>query len=84
MIELGIENYKSMGEFAAEKIATGLKPCLLFAGEDFVSKPEMIRLQNLFIDMFQRESVTALRLQGLEHVLMFTACEGKIYLRSYR
>lgn len=28
--------------------------------------------------------IEKVRLQGLEHVLQFTAVDGKIYLRSYR
>lgn len=84
MIELNISNYKSIKEFDAEKVMLGIKPCLLFAGEAFESKPEMIRLKNLFIDFFQREPVTAVRLRGLEHVVMFTAHEDLIHLRSYR
>ncbi|KOC70240.1 Ribosome production factor 2 like protein [Habropoda laboriosa] len=35
-------------------------------------------------DMFQREPAENIRLQGLEHVLSFTAVENKILLRSYR
>ncbi|KAK6636996.1 hypothetical protein RUM43_010663 [Polyplax serrata] len=84
MIELGIENYKSIKEFAAEKVATGIKPCLLFAGEEFKTNPELNRLQNLFVDLFQREKVDSLSMQGLEHVIMFTTHNNKIYFRSYR
>lgn len=84
MIELGIQHYKGMQEFPAEKISSGIKPCLLFAGEDFKTDPDLSRLQNLLIDLFQRESVDSVSLKGLEHVLMFTACNGILYFRSYR
>lgn len=84
MMELSILKYKSIKDFAAEKIMLGIKSCLLFAGDGFDNKPELSRLKNLFIDFFHREPVPAVRLQGLEHVLMFTAHEDKIYLRSYR
>ena len=84
MIELGIENYKSIKDFAAEKVFSGSKPCLLFAGEEFKLNPDLNRLQNLLIDLFQRQEVQSVSLQGLEHVIMFTASNGKVYFRSYR
>ena len=37
-----------------------------------------------FIDFFRGPVVDNIRLQGSEHVYMFTAHKGKIYLRSYR
>lgn len=84
MIELGIENYKSLKEFKVDKIASGLKPMLVFNGELFENNHQYGRIQNLLVDMFQREPVPNIRLQGLEHVLSFTAFENKIYLRSYK
>ena len=35
-------------------------------------------------DFFRGAEVNQLRLQGLEHILQFTAVDGKILLRSYR
>ena len=35
MVELGLENFKSLQDFKNSKIASGSKPCLLFAGEPF-------------------------------------------------
>lgn len=35
-------------------------------------------------DFFRGPTVSAVRLAGLEHVLHFTALDGKIYMRSYR
>lgn len=84
MVELGIEQYKGLVEFTAEKIGLGIKPCLLFAGPQFEQSPELQRLQNLLVDLLQRETVTAVRLQGLEHVIMFTADQDHVYMRSYR
>uniref|UniRef100_A0A1B6EHF1 Ribosome production factor 2 homolog n=1 Tax=Cuerna arida TaxID=1464854 RepID=A0A1B6EHF1_9HEMI len=84
MIEMGIESYKGLSEFTSEKISLGIKPCLLFAGPQFDQNSDLKRLQNLLIDFLQRETVNAIRLQGLEHVIMFTADEDKVYLRSYR
>lgn len=84
MIELGINNYKSFSEFDAEKITVGLKPCLIFSGPIFQQDNDFKRIQNIFVDFFKREDVTNIRLQGLEHVIMFTADQDNIYLRSYK
>ncbi|KAG8320112.1 rRNA-binding ribosome biosynthesis protein rpf2 [Homalodisca vitripennis] len=77
MIEMGIESYKGLSEFTSEKISLGIKPCLLFAGPQFDQNSDLKRLQNLLVDFLQRETVNAIRLQGLEHVIMFTADEDK-------
>ncbi|GAB1860981.1 Ribosome production factor 2 homolog [Camponotus japonicus] len=84
MIEFGIEHYKGLKDFKVEKISLGIKPLLIFNGEVFESNYEYRRIKNLLVDMFQREVVGRIRLQGLEHVLSFTAVENKILLRSYR
>lgn len=84
MVEFGIENYKGLKEYKVPKISVGIKPILIFNGELFENNQQYIRIKNLFVDMFQREIVKKIRLQGLEHVLSFTADENKIYVRSYR
>ncbi|KAJ8314519.1 hypothetical protein KUTeg_006669 [Tegillarca granosa] len=80
MIELGIQNFKSMLEFSGAKCAVGTKPCILFAGEPFDQELEYKRLKNLFIGPV----VEQIRLAGMEHVIMITAQDGKIYLRNYK
>ncbi|KAJ8314511.1 hypothetical protein KUTeg_006661 [Tegillarca granosa] len=80
MIELGIQNFKSMLEFSGAKCAVGTKPCILFAGEPFDQELEYKRLKNLFIGPV----VEQVRLAGMEHVIMITAQDGKIYLRNYK
>ncbi|KAG5344541.1 RPF2 factor, partial [Acromyrmex charruanus] len=68
MIEFGLENYKGLKDFKVEKITSGIKPLLIFNGELFESNREYGRIKNLLIDMFLREEVQKIRLQGLEHV----------------
>lgn len=84
MIELGIEKCVSMKEFKTGKCPEGTKPMLVFAGEAFQTDTEHKRLKSLLIDFFRGPTVTAVRLAGLEHVLHFTAIDGKIYMRSYK
>ncbi len=38
----------------------------------------------ILLDFFRGEQAENIRLQGLEHVLNFTAVDGKVYMRSYR
>ncbi|KAL4233825.1 rRNA-binding ribosome biosynthesis protein rpf2 [Mactra antiquata] len=84
MIELGIENFKSMFDIEGAKCSAGTKPCMMFVGEQFDIEPDYIRLKNLFADFFRGVVIKQIRLQGLEHVIMITAAEGKIYLRNYK
>lgn len=84
MIEFGVENFKSLAEFKTAKIASGTKPCLVFSGEEFETNMEYKRAKSLLIDFWRGETVSNIRLQGLEHVIQFTAFDGKILFRSYR
>ncbi|KAL7872641.1 hypothetical protein SRHO_G00076240 [Serrasalmus rhombeus] len=84
MFELGIEKFKSLKDVKNEKCSEGTKPMLVFAGELFNTDNELIRLRNALTDFFRGPSVPAVRLAGLEHILHFTAADGKIYMRSYR
>lgn len=84
MFELGIEKFVSLSEIKTSKFPEGTKPMLVFAGEAFDTDTEHKRLKSLLIDFFRGPTVPAVRLAGLEHVLHFTALEGKISMRSYR
>ncbi|XP_035000194.1 ribosome production factor 2 homolog [Hippoglossus stenolepis] len=84
MIELGIEKFVSLSEIKVSKCPEGTKPMLVFAGEAFDTEVEHKRLKSLLIDFFRGPTVPAVRLAGLEHVIHFTALDGKIFMRSYR
>ncbi|CAJ1078105.1 ribosome production factor 2 homolog [Xyrichtys novacula] len=84
MVELGIEKYVSLSDMKASKCPEGTKPMLVFAGEAFNTDTEHKRLKSLLIDFFRGPTVPAVRLAGLEHVLHFTAVDGKIFMRSYK
>lgn len=53
------------------------KQCMMWTFYSFVSCL-------LSSDFYRGPVIEKVRLQGLEHVLQFTAVDGKIYLRSYR
>jgi ribosome production factor 2 len=84
MFELGIDKFIPISNFKAAKVTVSTKPCLLFAGEEFESKSEYMRLKTFLTDFWRGEKIDKVRLQGLEHVIQVTACDGKIYFRSYR
>ncbi|KAJ8931781.1 hypothetical protein NQ314_015313 [Rhamnusium bicolor] len=85
MIELYVESYEGLKEFAASKITLGTKPCLVFNGPQWDLSDELKQLKSIFIDFFHREYVENVRLQGIEHTISFNATpDGKILLRSYK
>jgi len=82
MVELGIENYKSLTEFKSEKSAIGSKPCFIFMGDEF-DKDEFAIIRNLILDFFRGTEVKAINLAGLDHVMICACVDNKIYLRHY-
>ncbi|NP_001080306.1 ribosome production factor 2 homolog S homeolog [Xenopus laevis] len=84
MVELGVEKYVSLQEIKNCKCPEGTKPLLIFAGDAFEMSEDYRRLKSLLIDFFRGPTVTGVRLAGLEHVLHFTAVDGKIFMRSYK
>lgn len=84
MVEFGVHDYKGLTDFKVDKIATGIKPLLVFNGELFEHNREYSRIKSLLVDLFQRDNVENIRLQGIEHSLSFTAADNKIHVRSYR
>ena len=84
MIEFGIDQFKSLDDFKGSKITLGTKPCLVFAGDLWQQNEEYSRCKSLLTDFFRGEQVEQLRLVGFEHALIFTAADGKIFMRSYK
>ncbi|CAH2252155.1 ribosome production factor 2 homolog, partial [Pelobates cultripes] len=74
----------SLSGYKSWKCPEGTKPLLIFAGDNFEVNEDYRRLKSLLIDFFRGPTVSAVRLAGLEHVLHFTAVDGKIYMRSYK
>jgi len=84
MVEFSIENFSSLSSFRVPKCAAETKPCLIFIGDPFREDPKFQRIKSIFIDFFRGPVIDSLRLQGIEHALVFTASAEKILLRSYR
>ncbi|KAL9183610.1 hypothetical protein ACHAXT_004466 [Thalassiosira profunda] len=76
MVELGILQYRSLNDFKGlPKKRLGSKPLLQFVGDLWSSDINLKRLQNLLIDFYRGDPVDSLVLNGLDHVMVFTAAE---------
>merc|ERR1712071_556133 len=75
MAEFGLENFIPMSAFKVDKCTAGTKPCLLFSGEAFDTDTDYKRIKNIFTDFWRGQLVEQIRLQGLEHVMQFTAVD---------
>lgn len=76
LVEVGVENYKSMDAFSYDKKLAprvGSKPFFTFIGEGFESVRELKHLKEVLLDLFRGETVTNLNLAGLDHVYVCTA-----------
>ncbi|GMI04596.1 hypothetical protein TrRE_jg3789 [Triparma retinervis] len=83
-MELGVENYKGLNFFkGAPKKRVGSKPMFLFVGEKWSAEGAYKKLQNLLLDWFRGDPIESLNLKGLDHVIVVTEIEGKIYFRTY-
>lgn len=83
-IEVGVENYKSLSDYkGAPKKRVGSKPMFLFVGDKWSAEGPYKKLQNLLLDWFRGDPVESLVLKGLDHVIVVTEIEGKIYFRTY-
>ena len=85
MVELGVEAFRPMASFAEAQggCASETKPCLLFQGAEWEQQADLIALRSVLCDFFQLQVVDAISSTGLEHVLSFTAHDGKVWGRHY-
>lgn len=76
LVEVGVENFKSMESFSYEKKLApriGSKPFFAFIGEGFETIEELKHLKELLLDLLRGEVVTNLNLAGLDRVYVCTA-----------
>jgi len=85
LIEVGIENFRSMQEFTGvTRPQAENKPCFIFVGEEFEQSDVHKRFANLLLDFFRGQVVNTINLVGLEHVIVCTSAPEKVYFRVYR
>ncbi|CAH9090284.1 unnamed protein product [Cuscuta europaea] len=84
LVEVGVENFKSMDSFSYDKKLApkiGSKPFFAFIGEGFESVEELKHLKEVLLDLFNGEVVTNLNLSGLDRVYVCTALSSnKVFL----
>ncbi|XP_050227846.1 ribosome production factor 2 homolog [Mercurialis annua] len=76
LIEVGVENLKTMSSFKYDKKAAphvGSKPFIAFVGEGFESVDELKHLKEVLLDLLRGEVVENLNLAGLDRVYVCTA-----------
>eukprot|EP00262_Sarcandra_glabra_P003863 TRINITY_DN1468_c1_g2_i3.p1 TRINITY_DN1468_c1_g2~~TRINITY_DN1468_c1_g2_i3.p1 ORF type:complete len:348 (+),score=59.97 TRINITY_DN1468_c1_g2_i3:196-1239(+) len=76
LIEVGVENFRSMESFSYDKKLAplvGSKPFIAFIGEGFESVEELKHLKELLLDLFKGEVVENLNLAGVDRVYVCTA-----------
>ena len=85
MFEFGIDAYTPLGAFAnaGGGSSSNSKPCLLFSGAEWEHSLQLQALRGLLIDFFHLEVVGCISALGVEHVICFTAYDGKVLLRHY-
>lgn len=84
MFELGVSNFKGFEDFKALTPSLGVKPGLIFVGEEFETVHTLKRLKNMFVDLFHQRSSNLIHLPSMEYVFSFTYVDNKILLRTYR
>ena len=77
-------NFKSIDAFKCKsKKAPGSKPCFVFTGDEWEANEMYMKLKNILIDMFRGTVVECINVKGLDHVIVCTAWNNKVFFRSY-
>eukprot|EP00850_Spirogloea_muscicola_P009443 SM000053S17400 [mRNA] locus=s53:123370:125639:- [translate_table: standard] len=84
LVELGVDRYRSIAEFRGggkHAPQEGSKPCFVFVGDEFETKPEYRQLKSILLDFFRGEDAEGFNLAGLDRVFICIAAAGKVWLR---
>ncbi|WVN85052.1 uncharacterized protein L203_100194 [Cryptococcus depauperatus CBS 7841] len=74
MIELGVEEFKSMSEFPNLKASVGVRPMMVFHSDLFDTHPTYQQLKSQLLDFYNGHPVSEMPLiNTLEHVISITA-----------
>lgn len=88
MVELGVDSLTLMSQMKAKgSPALGSKPCLSFTGDQFETNADLLQLKSILIDFFRGPVVDNIALNGIDHIIQFTAVDTKsgckVLMRHY-
>lgn len=84
VFELGLESFESLSNIKNFTVSIGIKPVLVFLGDEFETVHTLKCLKNLFIDLFHQQETDVAHLSNIEYVITFACVDNKILLRTYR
>lgn len=82
--ELGVDSFESLSDLKNLAPSIGIKPAIVFIGEEFETIHSLKRLKSLFTDLFHQKETDVIHLPTVEYVITFAMVENKILLRTYR
>ena len=82
IFEFGIETNSSIHEFVGQKKGVGNKPVMVFLGDQWQNDSIFQNIQNMLVDLFRGVKTTEIALEGLDHSIVCTCLDGKIYIRT--
>jgi len=84
MVEMGVEDFKSLMSFKNGKVSVDNKPCLMFSGIGFSESSELMCLKSILIDFFKGPEATQVNLAGFELAMQFVSYDDKVLMRCYK
>ncbi|CAM9697978.1 unnamed protein product [Chrysoparadoxa australica] len=84
MIEVGVTHFRGVDEFEGIAKRVGSKPGMVFLGSEWEQLTQFQNLRNMLLDFFRGDVVDKVCLKGLDHVMVCSVCEEKVYIRHYQ
>jgi ribosome production factor 2 len=83
MCEFGVTEFKSMKDFKGKKTGLSSRPLVVFDGDGFEHNEQLVQVKSLLFDFFRGQVQEKINLAGIEHVVVVTAVDDKIMVRTY-
>jgi len=84
VFELGVDSIQSLTEVSDYTPSVGIKPALVFVGEEFETDHVLGRLKSMLIDLFHQKDTDVIHANSVEYVITFVYVENKILMRTHR
>jgi len=83
MIEVHVEKFIPIEDFKGPAWNIGSKPGVIFQGQEFEHDENLKKFANYLLDFFRGPEVPKISLAGLDHVIVCTSLQDKVYFRHY-